>query len=200
MIKSLAVFFGACTLIAASSAPQINGSWPTPSKTVSSGGSFWNDSYKKSFSRQHLGSDLTAVTTDRVLSPADGFVIFNNSQGKKVTQGTAYLVIKDAKSGWEHVIGHVNSTRPACSLTSFAKKTCSEATRVYKGQSEIGYPMPKNEFGVHVHWGVNTKSVSSAMGFFSGQEWGWGRAPAAAELKKACSLGWVDPMNLVKCV
>lgn len=197
-------------MLVGAAVPQVTGSWPTSSKTVNSEGRFWDPAYNNGVPRsswaQHLGVDLTATTRDNVLSPVDGFVIYNNTRNSGITQLKAYIVIKDVSTGWEHVLGHISSTRPTCSVSLFPTK-CPVSTRVYKGQSIIGYPMPRNEVGVHVHWGVNTRSIASAQGYFtgtqwklaSGKQWGWGRAPYEAELAMACSLGWINPVNYNKC-
>ena len=187
--------------------PSKTSSWPAPSRSVNLGAHFWDPAYKRDLSRQHLGVDIHATTKHDVVSPVDGFVIANNTQESKMTQGKAHVVIKESGSGWEHVLGHISSTRRVCAVSLFPNK-CPESTRVYKGQSLIGRPMPANQFPVHVHWGINTKSVSAAGGFFygtkwklaSGKEWGWGMAPAEAELAMACSLGWVNPTSSNKCI
>lgn len=207
--RSMLMGIGSLALVAAA-VPQVTGGWPTPAKTVNKEGKFWDASYNngvsKSYWAQHLGVDLKASTKDNVVSPVNGFVIFNNSRNKGVTQGKAYVVIKDTSTGWEHVLGHISSTRPTCSISLYPSR-CPESARVYAGQSIIGYPMPKDEFGVHVHWGVNKKGITSAIGSFTGQKWklasgkawGWGRAPYEAELAMACSLGWINPVNYNKC-
>lgn len=197
-------------LLIAAAVPRVTGSSPTKAQAANREGLFWDPRYNNGVQRerwaQHLGVDLKASTSDDVFSPVDGYVIVNNTNDADVTQGTAFVVIKDISTGWEHVLGHIKSPWPTCPVSRFPKR-CPENTRVSAAKSVIGKPLPKQEFGVHVHWGVNTISVSMAMGVFrgpkwkgaSGQKWGWGRAPYEAELPMACGLGWINPINYNKC-
>lgn len=211
MNRNVAPAVIASCLISGAALSQVSTIWPTPLKTVNFEGKFWDPGYNngvpKSSWAQHLGVDLKADTKTKVVSPVDGYVIENNTMDGTTTQAQAYIVIKETTTGYEHVLGHIYSINDVCRNIAAFPKNCSEKSRVYKGKSDVGRPMPKNEFAVHVHWGLNSRSISAAKGNHtgtkwgnaSGKKWGWGRAPVEATKSMGCSLGWIDPTGVTKC-
>ena len=124
----------AITLLTGAAVPQVTGQWPTRSKKVNAEGEFWDKKYNNGVAKadwsQHVGVDLKASSNDSVYSPVEGFVIFNNTRDRGVTQGKAYIIIKDISTGWEHVLGHITSSHPVCDRSDFPKK-CKESGGSY---------------------------------------------------------------------
>ena len=149
--------------------------WKTPVAYTSVSAGFYDPSYAKTQSRQHLGTDLTAPGGRAVYSPVAGKVIVNKTTHPDINE--AYMVIKDSATGEEHVLGHIYSS-------GVANKT------VYKAGQYLGdvRPWPGQPSRSHVHWGVHGKSVASAVG----GTWGWGRAAVTSTKSQALARGWID--------
>ena len=130
---------------------------------------FFDATYAKDESAQHLGVDITAKENSDVRSPVDGTVVLNNTWASDIN--AAYIVIK-GRDG-EHVLGHIAST-----LARGAK---------VKRNQVIGKVRPWSN-KTHVHWGINKQGVAQSI---TGK-WGWGRAPLSASIKDATDKGWVN--------
>jgi murein DD-endopeptidase MepM/ murein hydrolase activator NlpD len=133
--------------------------------------------------RQHLGSDFRAPAGATVFAPVTGtIVLFDAAPGKAAD--LAYLVIRDAQTNEEHVIGHISSN-----LRLGAK--------VAKGKP-IGQVRDQGS-NTHVHWGFNLGSVERAArhvtrckrdGRLQNCKWGWGKAPYEATEREVRAQGW----------
>jgi murein DD-endopeptidase MepM/ murein hydrolase activator NlpD len=127
---------------------------------------------------QHLGVDLAAPAGTFVVSPVTGTVLTNRTGVTDTFQ--KHLVIRDASTGFEHVLGHINST-------------LAPGTSVHVGMP-VGIVVSAGT-GPHVHWGVNTRGVQAAVDGRAG--WGWGRAPVTSTREQAIERGWIDPLTLM---
>lgn len=137
---------------------------------------FFDQNYRQSENRQHLGVDLPSPAGTSVVSPIDGEVVFNRTQGTAAS--SAFLIIRDTNTGAEHVLGHIASS-------------LSLETIVRRGEV-IG---TIKDWGAnsHVHWGINTHGVPRAVQSGPGGDWGWGRGPASVTQAQALARGWVEP-------
>ena len=130
---------------------------------------FFDSNYNVAPPRQHLGCDFSVPSGQPVNSPIDAIVVTNKTDHPDVVQ--AYLVLKSL-DGSEHVLGHINSSLAVGSRVKAGAKVGSN--RAWPGNSLL-------------HWGVNNLGIHQAM---TG-DWGWGRAPAAAQINEAPARGWV---------
>lgn len=135
--------------------------------------------------RQHLGTDFLARAGETVVSPVNGTVVAAYADAWLPAED-AYLVIRDAQTGEEHVLGHVQS---GVSVGLVVKK---------------GDPVAKvrdQGANTHFHWGFNTRSVAKAKQHRStclrdnkiqSCEWGWGKAPYEASRSEIVAQGWAN--------
>lgn len=149
---------------------------PLGGKPLTPSAVFLDPTYPKSYSpaAQHLGVDLPAEEGFSVVSPVTGKVLLNRTS--RADPMEKYLVISDSTTGFEHVLGHIESN-------------LEEQTEVRAGETEVG-KIVKAGTGAHVHWGINKRSVLYALG----EGWGWGRAPATVTAEQAAEKGWIDPL------
>lgn len=133
--------------------------------------------------RQHLGTDFSTAVGATVLAPVKGKVVLIDAAASK-DPAKAFLVIKDARTGEEHVIGHISSK-------------LNRGDPVEKG-AVIGWVRDQGR-ATHVHWGFNLGSVESAMkrttkcyrdGTTKDCDWGWGKAPYEATEREVRAQGW----------
>jgi murein DD-endopeptidase MepM/ murein hydrolase activator NlpD len=164
---------------AAAAGPVRSLRYPVATQTPASGGGFYDPEYPSALSppAQHLGVDLAAPAGTDVVTPVTGVVVTNRTAVADAFN--KYLVIRDAETGFEHVLGHIESA-------------LAEGASVHAGDS-VGKIVTAGT-GPHVHWGVNTRGVQAAMDVPAG--WGWGRAPLASTVEQAQARGWVDPLTL----
>lgn len=153
---------------AASRISPLGNATPTVSAT------YFDPSYPQSWSppAQHLGIDLPASSGETVVSPVAGTVVANNTN--LVSAFEKHLIVQDAATGEEHVLGHIDSS-------------LSPGTQLTVGQP-VGTVVTAGT-GPHVHWGINARGVYRSLG----NGWGWGRAPHLSTREDAASLGWMDP-------
>lgn len=133
--------------------------------------------------RKHLGADFRAPAGTTVVAPVSGEIVLFNAASSTPAE-LAYLVVRDAATGEEHVLGHITST-------------LRRGATVRKGE-----PIGKiANWGTnsHLHWGFNLGSVASAMqktsrclrgGATQTCAWGWGKAPYEATESDVRSQGW----------
>lgn len=133
--------------------------------------------------RKHLGSDFRASVGANVYAPVSGKIVFFDAAASR-DPAKAALVIKDSKTGEEHVIGHISSN-------------LRRGDTVVKGVL-IGWVRNQGD-QTHVHWGFNVKSVEKAMlvttkcyrdGKTQNCDWGWGKAPFEATPQQVRDQGW----------
>lgn len=147
---------------------------PLGNGSVSISASFYDQKYPSGYTppAQHLGIDLPAPEGTSVLSPVKGRVLINRTNLKDPFE--KYLVIKDESTGYEHVLGHIDSG---------LREGQDIAMGVAIGQ------IVKAGTGAHVHWGINSNSVKQA----TKDGWGWGRSPVSSTKQEAENKGWLDP-------
>ncbi len=135
--------------------------------------------------RQHLGTDFRARAEETVVSPVNGTVVVSHAEASRPAE-EAYLVIRDAQTQEEHVLGHVQSS---LAVGSVVKKGDPVATVRDQG------------LNTHFHWGFNTRSVTRAMQYRSpclrdnrtqSCSWGWGKAPYEASRSDIVGQGWAN--------
>ena len=164
--------------------PQTGWEWPLTRIRV--GCVYFDPVYPVSQDRQHLGIDLPADSGTRVYSPVAGRIITNNA-ANSVSAEQAYIVIRETRTGYEHVLGHVRSTLNANRTVAHGDPV---ATVANQGSNS------------HLHWGVNGSSVSAATGVSSRSawgsgNWGWGKAPRTATMSQASNRGWININSFV---
>lgn len=133
--------------------------------------------------RQHLGTDFAAPAGSTVVAPVTGKIVLFDARPTRAA-GEAFLVIKDAQTGEEHVIGHISSS-------------LANGADVVKGRP-IGSVKDQGRAS-HVHWGFNLGSVQKARqhtsrclrdGTVQSCPWGWGKAPYEATESEVRAQGW----------
>jgi len=144
---------------------------------------FYDPRYPSDYqpSAQHLGVDLPSPVGTIVVSPVPGQVVHNGTRASDPFN--KYLVIRDSRSGLEHVLGHIDST-------------LEEGATVNAGD-RVG-TIVRAGTGPHLHWGVNRRGVLAAMDVHAG--WGFGRAPVVSTPTDATARGWIDPASLIGSV
>lgn len=153
---------------------------PIPSFAGNFSALFYDPDYPTAWSppAQHLGVDLPGKVEDTVVSPVDGAVVYNRTVVADPL--SKYLVIREDLSRREHVLAHIDSN-------------LSEGEKVALGQP-VGR-IVRAGTGPHVHWGVNSGSVISAIDVSAG--WGFGRGPLGSSPVDAGARGWLDPLSLL---
>jgi murein DD-endopeptidase MepM/ murein hydrolase activator NlpD len=133
--------------------------------------------------RQHLGADFRTSVNATVVAPVTGRIVLFHAEPSWPAE-EAFLVIRDAQTNEEHVIGHISST-----LRSGAEVTKGNPIGTVRDQGA----------NTHVHWGFNLGSVAAAMRYTSrcsrgGRtqdcQWGWGKAPYEASEREVRAQGW----------
>lgn len=152
-----------------------SGGYLLPVTPVGPVSGFFDPGYLSSEDRQHLGVDLPADGGTAVVSPVAGEVVVNNTG--TFDNMKAYLVIREAGTGVEHVLGHIVST-------------LEPGAKVGRGD-KVGIVRPWGSRS-HVHWGANSRGIQRSMGKAPEGEWGWGRAPAVVTREAALARGWID--------
>lgn len=153
--------------------------WPLAGGQAPISVGFFDPDYPKAWSppAQHLGIDIPAADGEEVLAPVSGIVVINETDRSEPFQ--MYLVIRDAITGEEHVLGHIESQLPVTALV-----VAGDVVGIVRRAGT----------GPHLHWGINTIGVAQSMG--SG--WGWGRAPQHSSRADAFARGWVDPLDRIR--
>lgn len=144
----------------------------------------YNDGEPRANWRQHLGADLPAAEGTSVVSPVDGIVTFNQTSG--IAAASAFIVIREVATGAEHVLGHIDSPiRPGTPQASIRRGDVVGTVKRWITDS--------GRNNSHVHWGLNTRRVNTAVERDEVGDWGWGRAPFVATEAQVAQRGWTNP-------
>lgn len=198
-IKTLGSFISLAAAVAIGSTAYARPEWTDPAKGMTVLCGFLDPNYirtpctSKSKQdprdkwRRHLGTDFKAGASATVVAPVSGKIVYFDASAAKGAD-EAFLVIKDGKTGEEHVIGHI--------LSGLWK-----GADVVKGKP-IGSVRDQGS-ATHVHWGFNVASGKSVVEAAMQKKtkclqnnkmvdckWGWGKAPYEATDAEVRALGW----------
>jgi len=162
--------------------------WTSPTGTkLSINYGFFDSRYPDSVIRnQHAGLDIRAGAGDAVYAPVTGWIVTNETRDQAV--GNSRIVLRDHRTGEEHVLGHISSTLAVCARIPC--RLIAQGERVGRVREWlVRRPNGTYRDNAHLHWGVHRTSVAAGS---TGSGWNWGQAPLGATRSQALTKGWVD--------